>query len=211
MTTAFGSDASRSAAGSRRRWAGRSALAGLLPLLLALLLLIAAPIARADFQDRVDYTLTNQSGKDFSGQQLAGSSFAGATGRQARFRDADLHGAILTQAAFPDADFRGADLRDALMDKVDMSGADLTGAVLRGAIDLVVLQNRQLRRIPLREDEAVWACIPPGVPHSAINRGRIPALLVNAVLRHGPSDPRDYEPHPVPLRFRSQWRRLAVA
>lgn len=83
--------------------------------------------------------------------------------------------------------------------------------VLRGAIDLVVLQNRQLRRIPLREDEATWVCIPPGVPHGAINRGRIPALLVNAVLRHGPSDPRDYEPHPVPPRFRSQWRRLAVA
>lgn len=83
--------------------------------------------------------------------------------------------------------------------------------VLRGAIDLVVLQNRQLRRIPLREDEATWVCIPPGVPHAAINRGRIPALLVNAVLRHGPSDPRDYEPHPVPARFRSQWRRLAVA
>jgi hypothetical protein len=83
--------------------------------------------------------------------------------------------------------------------------------VLRGAIDLVVLQNRQLRRIPLREDEATWVCIPPGVPHGAINRGRIPALLVNAVLRHGPTDPRDYEPHPVPPRFRSQWRRLAVA
>lgn len=89
---------------------------------------------RALFQDRVDYTLTNQDGKDFSGQQLAGSSFAGATGRQARFRDADLHGAILTQAAFPEADFHGADLSDALMDKVDMSGTDLTGAVLRGAI-----------------------------------------------------------------------------
>ncbi len=83
--------------------------------------------------------------------------------------------------------------------------------VLRGSIDLVVLQNRQLRRIPLREDEGLWVRIPPGVPHGAINRGRIPALLVNAVLRHGPSDPRDYRALPVPHHLRSQWRRLAVA
>ncbi|MEN9541272.1 MAG: hypothetical protein RLZZ459_1363, partial [Cyanobacteriota bacterium] len=31
---------------------------------------------RALFQDTVDYTLTNQSGKDFSGQQLENTSFA---------------------------------------------------------------------------------------------------------------------------------------
>ncbi len=83
--------------------------------------------------------------------------------------------------------------------------------VLRGAIDLVVLQNRCLRSIPLREDEGTWVRIPPGVPHGAINRGRMPALMVNAVLRHGPSDPRDYQPLPVPAGLRSQWRRLAVA
>jgi hypothetical protein len=83
--------------------------------------------------------------------------------------------------------------------------------VLRGAVDLVVLQNRRLRRIPLREDGATWVRIPPGVPHGAINRGRMPALMVNAVLRHGPSDPRDYQPLPVPESLRGQWRRLAVA
>lgn len=83
--------------------------------------------------------------------------------------------------------------------------------VLRGAIDLVVLQNRQLRRISLREDEGTWVRIPPGVPHGAINRGRIPALVVNAVLRHGPTDPRDYRPLPVPTGLRSQWRTLALA
>ncbi|KEF41648.1 MAG: hypothetical protein ER33_10265 [Cyanobium sp. CACIAM 14] len=76
--------------------------------------------------------------------------------------------------------------------------------VLRGAIDLVVLQNRRLRYIPLREDEATWARIPPGVPHGAINRGRTPALLVNAVLRHGPTDPRDYRPLPVPAGLHSR-------
>ena len=110
-------------------------LALLLSLVLALGTLIggAIPPAWAEFQG-VDYTLTNQNGQDFSGQNLAQTSFAGAQGRGARFAGADLHGAILTQAAFPKADFSGADLSDVLMDKVDFSGADFSGAVLRGVI-----------------------------------------------------------------------------
>lgn len=102
---------------------------------LALLLLIGAPggSARAEFQG-VDYTLTNQSEKDFSGQDLANTSFAGVMGRRAHFAGADLHGAILTQAAFPEADFSGADLRDVLMDKVDFRGAVFRGARLNGVI-----------------------------------------------------------------------------
>jgi len=83
--------------------------------------------------------------------------------------------------------------------------------VLRGSIDLVVLQNRHLRTITLREDEATWVRIPPGVPHGAINHGSTPALLVNAVLRHGPSHPSDYRPVPLSAGLRSQWQRLAVA
>jgi uncharacterized protein YjbI with pentapeptide repeats len=93
-----------------------------------------APLpAAADFSG-VDYTLTNQNEQDFSGQNLANTSFAGATGRHANFSGANLHGAILTQAAFPEANFAGADLSGTLMDKVDLSGADLTGAILSGAI-----------------------------------------------------------------------------
>jgi hypothetical protein len=80
--------------------------------------------------------------------------------------------------------------------------------VLRGSIDLIVLQDRRLRRITLREDEATWVRIPPGVPHGAINRGPRPALLVNAVLRHGPSDPRDYQPRPVPSALAGAWEGL---
>lgn len=80
--------------------------------------------------------------------------------------------------------------------------------VLRGSIDLVVLQERQLRRITLREDEATWVRIPPGVPHGAINRGRQPAVVVNAVLRHGPSDPRDYQPRPLPQALAPAWASL---
>ena len=95
-------------------------------------LVLPAPAA-ADFSG-VDYTLTNQNEQDFSGQDLANTSFAGASGRHANFSGADLHGAILTQAAFPEANFAGADLSGTLMDKVDFSGVDLTGAILSGAI-----------------------------------------------------------------------------
>ena len=89
---------------------------------------------RALFQDTVDYTLTNQSGKDFSGQQLVNTSFAGAVGKGANFSGANLHGAILTQGAFPEADFSGADLSDVLLDRTDMSHTNLRNAVLIGVI-----------------------------------------------------------------------------
>ncbi|MFZ0407020.1 MAG: pentapeptide repeat-containing protein [Cyanobium sp.] len=115
--------------------ASAAALRQLLLGLVLALLLLAAPLAPAwaEFSG-IDYTLTNQNEQDFSGQNLANTSFAGAQGRRAHFAGADLHGAILTQAAFPEADFRGADLSDVLMDKVDFSGADFSGAVLRGVI-----------------------------------------------------------------------------
>ena len=102
-------------------------------MLVLLLLVVPVAPARAEFSG-IDYTLTNQNEQDFSGQDLAHTSFAGVQGRRARFAGADLHGAIFTQAAFPDADFSGADLSDVLMDKVDFSGADFSGAVLRGVI-----------------------------------------------------------------------------
>lgn len=80
--------------------------------------------------------------------------------------------------------------------------------VLRGSVDLIVLQNRTLRCITLREDEATWVRIPAGTPHGAINRSRFSVVMVNAVLRHGPSDPRDYRPRPVPQALRRQWEQL---
>ena len=49
-----------------------------LSLALGLLLLLAPLPAAADFSG-VDYTLTNQNEQDFSGQDLANTSFAGAT------------------------------------------------------------------------------------------------------------------------------------
>lgn len=122
----------------RSRQAELPLLKGVLTLGLALLLLLTPLLglslpALADFSG-VDYTLTNQNEHDFSGQDLANTSFAGAQGRRASFQGADLRGAILTQGAFPEADFRGADLSDVLMDKVDFAGADFSGALLRGVI-----------------------------------------------------------------------------
>lgn len=83
--------------------------------------------------------------------------------------------------------------------------------VLRGGIDLIVLQNKRLRRIRLREDEPTWVRIPPGVPHGAINRGPQPAVVVNAVLRHRPSDSRDYRPRQVPANLAAAWAELQAA
>ena len=80
--------------------------------------------------------------------------------------------------------------------------------VLRGGLDLIVLQNKRLRRITLREDEPTWVRIPPGVPHGAINRGTAPAIVVNAVLRHRPSDQRDYQSRPVPAALAVAWAQL---
>ncbi|MEN9768057.1 MAG: hypothetical protein RLZZ32_2017 [Cyanobacteriota bacterium] len=82
--------------------------------------------------------------------------------------------------------------------------------VLSGSFDLIVLQERRLRCITLRDDEGTWVRIPPGVPHGAINRGSRPAVVVNAVLRHGPSHPRDYQPRPIPASLQQEWMRLAA-
>jgi uncharacterized protein YjbI with pentapeptide repeats len=101
--------------------------------LMVILLLVPLP-AMASYAERIDYTLTNQSGKDFHGQDLSESSFAGAVGRQANFDGTDLHGAIFTQGAFAGASFRGANLTNVLMDRVDFAGADFTGALLQGVI-----------------------------------------------------------------------------
>jgi len=111
---------------------GARALAVVLPAVLLAVLLAQSGAGWAF--EKVDYTLTNQSGQDFHGQALANSSFAGVAGRGANFAGADLSGAILTQAAFPAGDFNGTDLTDALMDRADFSDTDLRGAILRGAI-----------------------------------------------------------------------------
>ncbi|MCX5951731.1 MAG: pentapeptide repeat-containing protein [Cyanobacteria bacterium] len=103
-------------------------------LVLGLLMLLGGTVdpAAASFADRVDYTLTNQSGQDFHGQQLAESSFAGAVAREADFSGADLHGSIFTQGSFAMSNFSGADLSDVLMDRVNMGGTNLRAGPVPG-------------------------------------------------------------------------------
>ena len=66
--------------------------------------------------------------------------------------------------------------------------------VVRGSFVLVILQNRQYRYIPLSEHLPAVATIPAGVPHGAINFSDEPCVMVNAVLRHGIANERDYRP-----------------
>ena len=96
---------------------------------------ICAPTpGAASYLEKTDYTLTNQSEADFSGQDLEGSSFAGAVVRNADFSGAKLHGAIFTQGAFAGSNFAGADLSDVLMDRTDFTGTNLSGTNLSGVV-----------------------------------------------------------------------------
>ena len=80
--------------------------------------------------------------------------------------------------------------------------------VLSGSLDLVILQNRQFQLIRLKQKDRTWVRIPPRIPHAAIVRGDQAATVVNAVLRHGPVDPRDYQPRPIPRALIPQWQAL---
>ena len=80
--------------------------------------------------------------------------------------------------------------------------------VLRGSLDLIVLQNRQFQLIRLQDSDRTWVRIPPRIPHAAINRSGEVVTMVNAVLRHGPVDPRDYQPRPIPRALMPQWLAL---
>ena len=73
--------------------------------------------------------------------------------------------------------------------------------VVRGNFVLVVLQNRKYRYIPLSDRIPALVTIPPGVPHGALSFTSEPCLLVNAVLRHGKADERDYRPMKPPFPY----------
>ena len=73
--------------------------------------------------------------------------------------------------------------------------------VVKGSFVLVVLQNRQYRYLHLTEDCPQVVTIPPNIPHGAINLSQQPCLLVNAVLRHGETHPKDYQPIPKPFPY----------
>ncbi len=73
--------------------------------------------------------------------------------------------------------------------------------VVRGRFVLVALINRQYQYIPLSEDHPAVVTIPVGVLHGAINLSSEPCVMVNAVLRHRPTQPKDYIPRPRPFPY----------
>ncbi len=73
--------------------------------------------------------------------------------------------------------------------------------VVRGSFVLVVLENRRYEYIYLSEDKPQVVIIPPKIPHGAINPSDKPCFLVNAVLRHGKPNPKDYQPVKKPFPY----------
>jgi dTDP-4-dehydrorhamnose 3,5-epimerase-like enzyme len=73
--------------------------------------------------------------------------------------------------------------------------------VVRGSFVLVVLQNRTYQYIPLSEASPTVVKIPPGIPHGAINPRLETCVLVNAVLRHGKANEKDYRPLKQPIPY----------
>ncbi|MGL4622153.1 cupin [Chroococcidiopsis sp.] len=73
--------------------------------------------------------------------------------------------------------------------------------VVRGRLALVTLENKQYRYTPLSDRLPQVVKIPPGVLHGAINLDSEPCTIVNAVLRHRPTQPRDYIPRPRPFPY----------
>jgi hypothetical protein len=73
--------------------------------------------------------------------------------------------------------------------------------VVRNQFVLVILQNRRYQYIALSQDFPAIVRIPPGILHGAINLSPEPCVLVNAVLRHGAADDRDYRPLKRPFPY----------
>lgn len=83
--------------------------------------------------------------------------------------------------------------------------------VARGTFVLVVLQNRSYHYIPLSEHHPAVVKIPRCVLHGAINLSAEPCLVVNALLRHGPADERDYQPVKPPFPYNLTAAQTALA
>jgi uncharacterized RmlC-like cupin family protein len=73
--------------------------------------------------------------------------------------------------------------------------------VVRGNFMLVILHNGKYQYIPLSHAEPKVVTIPPLVPHSAINLGSEPCMVINAVIRHGHAHPADYRPLKAPFPY----------
>ena len=116
-----------------RRWIAKTKRSFLLGLLVLFLTLSGSTAALAQ-DNRVDYTLTNQAGEDFSGKNLSGTSFAAADVRDANFEGADMSGTILTKATFIRTNLKGTDFTKTFADRVFFDNADMTDAIFVEAI-----------------------------------------------------------------------------
>ncbi len=84
--------------------------------------------------EQPSYVLTNVTGRDFHGQDLSKSSFAGAIARDTDFTGANLHGTTLTRVDFLRANLEGVDLTDTLADRANFQNTNLKNAVLTNMI-----------------------------------------------------------------------------
>jgi dTDP-4-dehydrorhamnose 3,5-epimerase-like enzyme len=82
--------------------------------------------------------------------------------------------------------------------------------VVKGSFVLVILHNRQYQYIPLSEKVPQVVTIPRGILHGAINLDSQDCLLVNAVLRHGEPQARDYQPLARPLPYDLEQAKLSL-
>lgn len=73
--------------------------------------------------------------------------------------------------------------------------------VVSGGLVLVILQNRRYHYIPLTARSPQVVTIPPGIPHSAVNLSSDPCIVINAVIRHGNPNARDYRPLKFPFPY----------
>ena len=73
--------------------------------------------------------------------------------------------------------------------------------VVKGRFVLVTLINRCYEYVVLSDRTPVVTIIPPGVMHGALNLDLEPCVVVNAVLRHGEPNERDYIPHQPPIPY----------
>lgn len=94
---------------------------------------IFSPPALAQ-ENTVDYTLTDLSYRDFSHQNLSGTSLAAAEAREANFEGADLSETILTKASFLRSNLTGANLSLSFADRVVFDQSNLTNAIIVDAI-----------------------------------------------------------------------------
>ena len=82
--------------------------------------------------------------------------------------------------------------------------------VVKGNFVLVVLHDRAYQYIPLSEEIPQVVTIPKGVLHGAINFSDRDCLMVNAVLRHGEPNARDYQPVAKPFPYDMEQAKLSL-